>query len=100
MKTKRLFYDVDHDLFLSRTFFCCSIDTQEEIEAKIRDADAQDGGSETIEAVTHEQYSFPYYRNYLPDHFERIATACQILSELGYQPVYFSEGLLGNPCEA
>lgn len=96
MMDRRLFYDVDHDLFLSRTFFCCNIDTQEEIEAKIRNADARSGEFETVEAVSHEQYSFPYYFNYLSDHFERIDAACRTLDELGYQPVYFGEGILGN----
>jgi hypothetical protein len=49
-----------------------------------------------MEAVTHEQYSFPYYFNYLPDHFERIGTACRTLSETGYRPVFFPEGMFGN----
>jgi hypothetical protein len=96
MKEKRLFYDVDYDLFLSRTFFCCNIDTKEEIESKIRAADSLENGTQTIEAVTHEQYSFPDYYNYLPDHFERIETACRLLTELNYKPVYFGEGILGN----
>jgi hypothetical protein len=96
MTDRRLFYDPDHDLFLSRTFFCCNIDTQKEIEKKIRDVDARNNDTQTMEAVTHEQYSFPYYYNYLPDHFERIDTACRTLTELDYKPVYFNEGILGN----
>lgn len=96
LTTRRPFYDADYDIFLSRSLFCCNIDTKSEIEAKIHAADVQPEGCETIEAVTHEQYSFPYYFNYLPDHFERIDTACRRLTELGYKPVYFGEGILGN----
>lgn len=96
MLAQRIFYDRDYDIFLSRTFFCCNLDTKEEISAKIKDADSNADGCETIESVTHEQYSFPYYFNYIPDHFERIDTACKTLSEAGYKPVFFGEGLLGN----
>ena len=93
---KNIYYDADQDIYLSRSCCCCNIDSKEEIEAKIRNADTQFGGGKVLEAVTHEQYSFPYYFNYLPDHFERIDTTCRIFTELGYQPVYLGEGLLGN----
>ena len=46
---------------------------------------------------THEQYSFPSYFNYLPDHLERIETAIRTATEAGYKSVFFAEGFLGNP---
>ena len=96
MQAKRCFYDPDHDLFLSRTFFCCNIDTQAEIEQKIRTEDAQRDGTDMMEAVTHEQYAFQDYAGFLPDYFQRLETACKVLTELDYQPVFFSKGIFGN----
>ncbi len=96
MQAKRCFYDPDHDLFLSRTFFCCNIDTVAEIEEKIRWEDANRDGTDTMEAVTHEQYAFPDYAGFLPDYFQRLEAACKTLTELNYQPVFFSQGIFGN----
>ena len=98
MLDRRCFYDPDHDLFLSRTFFCFNIDKPSEIELKIRheDSTAIATGTEVLEAVGHEQYAYPYYRNYLPDYFERLETCCRVPTELGYRPVFFQEGIFGN----
>lgn len=96
MQERRCFYDPDHDLFLSRTFFCCNIDTPAEIEQKIRAEEVRCADCDMMEAVSHEQYAFPDYRQYLPDYFQRIETACRTLTELGYQPVFFSQGIFGN----
>ncbi len=52
---------------------------------------------ETLSMGTHEQYSFDYYPNYIPDHFERIECCCRCATEAGYQPVNFGEDFLGNP---
>ena len=99
MLDKRTFYDPDCGLFLSRTFFCFNIDTPEEIESKIRreDAAAAETGSEILESVGHEQYAFSHYENYLPDYFKRLETACRVPTELGYRPVFFQDGIFGNP---
>lgn len=98
MQEKRVFYDPEHELFLSRTFFCFNIDTPQEIADKIRAADsAKIGGkSNILEAVGHEQYAYKYYSNYLDDYFERLETSCRIPTELGYKPVFFQDGIFGN----
>ena len=54
-------------------------------------------GCETLNAASHEQYTFPYYPNYVPDHMERLAAAARgLVIDGGCKPVFFSEGLLGN----
>ena len=95
MLQKRCFYDDDHDLFLSRTFFCFNIDTPEEIEAKIKAEDAK-GESDILESIGHEQYAYTSYAMFLPDYFKRLETSCRVPAELGYKPVFFQEGLFGN----
>ncbi|MBO7741050.1 MAG: hypothetical protein J6S21_00715, partial [Victivallales bacterium] len=96
MIRKRCFYDADFDLFLSRTFFCFNIHTPEEIERKIREEDARNE-SDVLEAVGHEQYAFPHYSGFLPDYFQRLETCCRVPAELGYRPVFFQDGIFGNP---
>ena len=95
MLAKRCFYDADHDLFLSKTFFCFNIDKPAEIEAKIRHEDKV-SGCDMLECIGHEQYAYPHYMNYLPDYFERLETSCRIPAELGYKPVFFQDGIFGN----
>lgn len=49
-----------------------------------------------INIGTHEQYCYPYYASYIPDHFERMETAIKLVTANGYRPVFFHEGILGN----
>ena len=53
-------------------------------------------GADAVKFGSHEQYTFPSYPNYLPDHFERIALTARLFKENGFRPVFFNEGLLGN----
>ena len=48
-------------------------------------------GQEKIMIGSHEQYSFPFYENYIPEYFEEIRTACKVMKKNGYQCVYFNE---------
>ncbi len=51
--------------------------------------------AEIIDLMTHEQYFWPFYRAYLPDHRERIETAIRWAAERGCEPVFLHEGFLG-----
>lgn len=42
----------------------------------------------------HEQYAYPFYSNYQPDHLERMETMIRSLAEHGYESTYFTETLL------
>jgi hypothetical protein len=57
-----------------------------------RESDRRD----TINLLTHEQYTWPFYHAYVPDHAQRIETAIRWCTERGYKPVFFHEGLLGG----
>ena len=52
--------------------------------------------AEIMDLFTHEQYFWPFYHNYRPDHFQRLDTAIRFCAERGYEPVFFHEGLLGG----
>lgn len=53
--------------------------------------------AEIMDLFTHEQYFWPFYVRYVPDHFERLDKAIQFVTEHGYKPVFFHEGLMGAP---
>ena len=42
--------------------------------------------AEIIELLTHEQYFWPFYRRYLPDHWQRMQRALEFVTEHGYKP--------------
>ena len=46
--------------------------------------------------MTHEQYSFPDYFNYIPDHLDRVEEACRLAAERGCEPVWGPDGIWGN----
>ena len=52
--------------------------------------------AEILDMFTHEQYFWPFYSHYLPDHVQRCETAIRWATEHGYEPVFFHEGLLGG----
>ncbi len=53
--------------------------------------------AEVMDLFTHEQYFWPFYSNYVPDHFQRLDTAIRWVTDNGYKPVFFHEGFLGGP---
>lgn len=53
--------------------------------------------AEIMDLLTHEQYFWPFYKNYLPDHPQRMDAALRWVTEQGYRPVLMHEGFLGGP---
>jgi hypothetical protein len=53
--------------------------------------------AEIMDIFTHEQYFWPFYSNYVPDHFKRLEMTISWITEHGYKPVFFHEGILGAP---
>ena len=53
--------------------------------------------AEIMDLFTHEQYFWPFYTRYLPDHPQRLDTAIRWVTDRGYKPVFYHEGLLGAP---
>ncbi len=52
-------------------------------------ADPRQG--EVIDLLTHEQYFWPFYHNYLPDHPQRMDRALQYVTRKGYKPVFLQD---------
>jgi hypothetical protein len=52
--------------------------------------------AEIMDLFTHEQYFWPFYKDYVPDHFQRLDATLRWVTERGYKPVFFHEGFLGG----
>ncbi len=52
---------------------------------------------EIVDLLTHEQYFWPFYTRYLPDHAERMDRAIGFVTQRGYKAVYLQDGFLGGP---
>ncbi len=63
------------------------------LEPQIQDPNT----AEIMDLFTHEQYFWPFYRNYLPDHPQRLDATIRWVTDHGFQPVFFHEGFLGAP---
>lgn len=92
---KVLLHDFEADMTYFRSTVICNYYTPEEISEIVAKA-AQEDRNGILALETHEQYSFPSYFNYIPDHFARIESAIRTATEKGYKPVFFAEGFLGN----
>ncbi len=62
------------------------------LEASAKDPNT----AEIMDLFTHEQYFWPFYKRYLPDHPQRLDAAIRWVTEHGYKPVFFHEGFLGG----
>ena len=51
---------------------------------------------DVISLMTHEQYCYPDYFNYIPNHLDRIEEACRQAAEYGCKSAWFAEGIWGN----
>ena len=97
LEQKRVLYDFEQGLAFSKTVFCANSVPLSAVLPRMEAACHSPVYRDTLSLATHEQYSFDYYGNYLPDHLERIETALRYVTEQGYQPILFNDGFLGNP---
>ena len=48
-------------------------------------------GQQKILIGSHEQYAYRHYKNYIPEYFDGLYAACEVMKNNGYEPVYFNE---------
>lgn len=89
--------DWDLGIVFSRIDMVVNSTPLEAIVPKLEAREADPERSDVVDLLTHEQYFFPHYANYIPDHAERLERAIRWVTDHGYAPVFFHEGLLGNP---
>ena len=94
IRDSHIFYDRYHDIFLFGSVTTCNLDEIDVLEKKF--AEFNQDPYDAINLASHEQYSYPDYFNYLPDHLDRIETACRLATQAGHKPAWFTCGILGN----
>ena len=87
--------DFDSGIAFSRIDLICNSTPVEGIVPTLASRASDPANAEVMDLFTHEQYFWPFYRNYLPDHAQRLDTAIRWVTERGYAPVFFHEGFLG-----
>jgi hypothetical protein len=88
--------DFDSGIVFSKVDIVCNSTPIERIVPTLEPLTKDPNQAEIMDIFTHEQYFWPFYANYIPDHFQRLETAIRWLTDHGYKPVFFHEGFLGG----
>ena len=88
--------DFESGLVFSRVDIVCNTVKLENTIPTLAPQIEDPNTAEFIDLFTHEQYFWPFYQNYLPDHPQRLDTAIRFVTEHGYEPVFMHEGFLGG----
>lgn len=89
--------DFDSGIVFSRVDIVCNSVPLDRIVGTLAPLAENPDTAEIMDLFTHEQYFWPFYANYLPDHPQRLDTAIRWVTEHGYAPVFLHEGFLGAP---
>ena len=89
--------DFPSGIVFSRVDIVCNSTPVDETVSTLAPLAENPDTAEIMDLFTHEQYFWPFYENYKPDHAQRLDTAIRWVTEHGYKPVFFHEGLLGAP---
>ncbi len=88
--------DFDSGIVFSRCDIVCNNVPVEKTVPTLETVAADPNCAEIMDLFTHEQYFWPFYRRYIPDHGLRLEAAIRFVTEKGYKPVFFHEGFLGG----
>jgi len=88
--------DFESGIVFSRSSIVCNNVPVNQIVATLEPLAKDPNTAEIMDLFTHEQYFWPFYFHYVPDHAQRLDTAIRWCTEHGYRPVFYHEGLLGG----
>ncbi len=88
--------DFDSGIVFSRVDIVCNNVPIDRIAGILEPLARDPDTAEIMDLFTHEQYFWPFYHNYVPDHAQRLDAAIRWVTEHGYKPVFFHEGFLGG----
>ena len=89
--------DFDSGIVFSSMDMTCNNVPIERIVPALEPLAEDPNRAEIMDLFTHEQYFWPFYVPYIPDHAQRLDAAIRWVTEHGYKPVFFHEGFLGGP---
>jgi hypothetical protein len=88
--------DFDSGIVFSRTSIVVNCVPTNKIAGTLEPLAKDPNLAEIMDLLTHEQYFWPFYYHYIPEHAERLDTTLRWVTERGYKPVFFHEGFLGG----
>ncbi len=88
--------DFESGIVFSRVDIVCNTVPLDHIVGTLEPLTKDPNTAEIMDLFTHEQYFWPFYVNYIPDHPQRCEAAIRWVTEQGYKPVFFHEGFLGG----
>lgn len=88
--------DADTGLAFSQADITANNAPVETIEPFLEELTKRPEHAEILDYFTHEQYFWPFYQRYVPDHPERVEALVRWATEHGYEPCFFHEGFLGG----
>jgi len=88
--------DFESGIVFSRSSITCNKFPVDRVAGVLEPLARDPNTAEIMDLFTHEQYFWPFYINYIPDHPQRIETAIRWCTEHGYKPVFYHEGFLGG----
>ena len=88
--------DFDSSILFSKVDLICNNTQVADIAPTLARLAADPNQAEIMDLFTHEQYFWPFYRQYIADHGQRLETAIRWVTQHGYKPVFFHEGFLGG----
>ena len=89
--------DFESGMVYSRVDLVCNSTPLGDIPEVLEGVSSRPRQTEIMDLFTHEQYFWPFYEHYLPDHEQRLDAALRWMSERGYKPIFLHEGFLGAP---
>ncbi len=88
-------YDFESGMTFSRLDIVVNHIKVENIESVLQSSINDVDSGEIIDMLTHEPYMWPFYREYQPEHEQRLYTALKFVTDRGYEPVWMHEGFMG-----
>lgn len=89
--------DFASGIVFSKIEIVCNNTPVEKIVPTLEPLTKDPNTAEIMDLFTHEQYFWPFYSRYVPDHAKRLDAAIRFCTEKGYKPVLFHKGFLGAP---
>lgn len=89
--------DFESGLVFSKIDLVANLTPLERIVPTLEALASDPGRAEIMDLLTHEQYFWPFYPRFIPDHARRLEAAVRWATEHGYEPVFLDEGFLGVP---
>lgn len=91
-----LLMDFDSGIVFIRDAIICNATPVDRVAPTLDPLAREPNRRETVNLLTHEQYFWPFYAAYVPDHAKRCEAAIRWTTDHGYKPVWFHEGFLGG----